>query len=67
MALISSSTGSSRGRGTRAAGWFDDLIAEKGDERMKSLTLEGGIKGWATAGSEYQRHMVGFEKGIWER
>lgn len=33
---------------------------------MKSLTLEGGIKGWAAAGEKYQRHMVGFDKGLWE-
>lgn len=60
--------GSSRGRGTRAAGWFDDLIADKGDEkRMQSLILEGGIKAWATAGAEYQEFMVGFERGVWEK
>jgi hypothetical protein len=60
-------TGSSRGRGTRAAGWFDDLIADKGDVRMKSLTLEGGIKGWVAAGPEYQEYMVGFDPKVWER
>lgn len=65
--LIQCPTESSRGRGTRAAGWFNDLIADKGDERMRSLTLEGGIKGWAMAGEEYQRYMVGFERGVWER
>jgi arsenical-resistance protein 2 len=67
IALISGVAGSSRGRGTRAAGWFDDLIADKGDTRMRSLTLEGGIKAWATGGEEYQKYMVGLEKGIWEQ
>jgi arsenical-resistance protein 2 len=59
--------GSSRGRGTRAAGWFDDLIQEKGgEEGMESLILGGGIKGWATAGKEYQEFMVGYEGAVWE-
>lgn len=33
---------------------------------MKSLTLEGGIKGWVAAGLEYQEHMVGFDPKVWE-
>ncbi|KAH8688905.1 Rhodanese-like domain-containing protein [Phaeosphaeriaceae sp. PMI808] len=28
---------SSKGRGTRAAGWFADYIADQGDDQMKSL------------------------------
>ena len=64
--LINGIAGSSRGRGTRAAGWFDDLIAEKKDGRMKSVTLEEGIKGWALAGEKYQKYMVGLDKAAWE-
>jgi hypothetical protein len=63
--LISASAGSSRGRGTRAAGWFDDLITDKKDTNMKSLTLDEGIKGWATAGERYQKYMDGFDAGVW--
>lgn len=59
--------GSSRGRGTRAAGWFDDLINEKGDKDMKSVILVEGITGWATAGDEYTEMMEGFEKEIWAK
>ncbi|EEY18397.1 conserved hypothetical protein [Verticillium alfalfae VaMs.102] len=38
-------TGSSLGRGSRAAGWLGDQIAEKGDTQMRSVILRGGIKG----------------------
>lgn len=60
-------TGSSRGRGTRAAGWFLDLINEKGHKSMKSLVLSGGIAGWAMAGKEYTDLMDGYEKEVWEK
>ena len=60
-------TGSSRGRGTRAAGWFADYIKEKGCEKMESLVLEDGINGWAHAGLEYVQMMDGYEATIWER
>lgn len=33
---------------------------------MKSVTLDEGIKGWATAGEEYQKYMVEFDKAAWE-
>ncbi|KAJ9190946.1 hypothetical protein DTO164E3_9089 [Paecilomyces variotii] len=59
--------GSSRGRGTRAGGWFADLLVEKGNTSMKSLVLEGGIKGWVGAGPEYVEWMDGvFGWGIFE-
>ena len=51
--------GSSRGRGTRAAGWFDDYIQDRKDPVMKSMTLEGGIKGWFCAGDDYVQFMDG--------
>ncbi|PSS25899.1 hypothetical protein M430DRAFT_134786 [Amorphotheca resinae ATCC 22711] len=58
--------GSSRGRGTRASGWFEDYIKERGDSQMKSLTLEGGIKGWATAGKEYVELMDDYHEEVWK-
>jgi arsenical-resistance protein 2 len=58
--------GSSRGRGTRAAGWFNDLIKEKGHQSMKSLVLLEGITGWAAAGKEYIDMIDGYEKETWE-
>jgi arsenical-resistance protein 2 len=64
---IFSLSGSSRGRGTRAAGWFEDLIKEKGHESMKSLVLLEGIAGWATAGTEYANMIDGFDKEFWDK
>lgn len=62
-------TGSSRGRGSRAAAWFADYISEHGDggsgSDMQSLILEGGIKGWATGGSEFVEHMDGYDEAVW--
>ncbi|KKA20397.1 Uncharacterized protein T310_5559 [Rasamsonia emersonii CBS 393.64] len=51
--------GSSRGRGPRAAGWFADYLEEQGNTSIRSLVLEGGIKGWVSAGEEYTRSMDG--------
>lgn len=59
--------GSSAGRGTRAAGWFADYISEKQDDRMKSLVLTGGIKGWVAAGREYVEWMDEYEEGVWAK
>ncbi|KAL4803441.1 Rhodanese-like domain-containing protein [Aspergillus unguis] len=61
--------GSSQGRGTRAAGWFADYLADQGvaESEVKSWKLEGGIKGWVKGGEEYTRLMDGFEKGHWEK
>ncbi|KAF9774791.1 hypothetical protein IL306_007175 [Fusarium sp. DS 682] len=56
---------SSRGRGTRAAGWFSDYIANRGDSEMKSLVLLEGIKGWATAGGEFVEWMDEYEPAVW--
>ena len=58
-------TGSSRGRGTRAAGWFDDYIQKQKNPHMKSLTLAEGIKGWSGAGKEYTDLMDGYEERVW--
>ncbi|KAJ8101966.1 Rhodanese-like domain-containing protein [Lipomyces tetrasporus] len=57
--------GSSRGRGTRAAGWFADYLKEQNDLLLESLVLEGGIKGWATAGQEYTRLMDEYDASAW--
>ncbi|CAJ2509035.1 Uu.00g140610.m01.CDS01 [Anthostomella pinea] len=59
--------GSSRGRGTRAAGWFNDHIQDQGDADMESVILSGGIKGWAGAGGEFVEHMEGYEAEYWKQ
>ena len=58
--------GSSRGRGNRAASWFADHIAERGDTHMQSLVLLEGIKGWATAGKEYVQWMYEYDRAVWD-
>lgn len=60
-------TGSSAGRGTRAAGWFADYLADKEDANIKSLVLTGGIKGWAAAGEEYTSLMDGYDAVHWTK
>ncbi|KAI1121327.1 Rhodanese-like domain-containing protein [Nemania abortiva] len=57
--------GSSRGRGTRAASWFNDHIQEKGDKEMQSVILAGGIKGWAAAGEDFVTFMDGYVPQYW--
>jgi arsenical-resistance protein 2 len=57
--------GSSRGRGSRAAAWFADHIVEQGNQRMQSLVLREGVKGWAQAGAEYTEHMVEYDNKVW--
>ncbi|KAF3143407.1 hypothetical protein TWF703_010821 [Orbilia oligospora] len=59
--------GSSAGRGTRAAGWFADHIDDKGDTEMKSVILEGGIKGWVKGGNEYTETMIGYAEEAWSK
>lgn len=60
-------TGSSQGRGTRAANWFADYLKEQRDGEMKSLVLEGGIKGWAAAGHDYTQLMDEYDKSTWTK
>lgn len=57
---------SSRGRGTRAAGWFDDHIKRRNDQDMESVILLEGIKGWATAGKDFVEYMDGYDEAYWE-
>ncbi|KAK1831226.1 Rhodanese-like domain-containing protein [Podospora conica] len=59
--------GSSKGRGTRAAGWFGDYIDERGDDQMQSLILEGGIKGWSKAGDKFVAMMDEYDEAVWEK
>ncbi len=57
--------GSSRGRGSRAAGWFADHLAQRGNDQMKSVILQNGIKGWVAGGDEYTRWMDEYEEKVW--
>ncbi|KAI5849244.1 Rhodanese-like domain-containing protein [Tricharina praecox] len=59
--------GSSNGRGPRASAWLQDYINEKGDETIKSVALEGGIKGWVGAGEEYVQLVEGYEAEVWAK
>ncbi|CAG7555201.1 unnamed protein product [Fusarium equiseti] len=57
---------SSRGRGTRAAGWFKDHLDEQGDSRMESVILSEGITGWAKAGGEFVEWMDQYDPTVWD-
>ncbi|KAI2622049.1 Rhodanese-like domain-containing protein [Xylaria nigripes] len=57
--------GSSLGRGTRAACWFQDHIQEQGDKDMQSVILKGGIKGWVFAGEKCVKFMDGYVAEYW--
>ncbi|KAJ5195080.1 arsenate reductase (Arc2) [Penicillium cinerascens] len=59
--------GSCGGRGPRAAAWFADYLVEKRDSTMKSMILEGGIKGWAAAGPEYTELMDEYDASVWAK
>jgi arsenical-resistance protein 2 len=59
------SVGSSTGRGGRAAAWFQDEIDRRGDTSMDSVTLVGGIKGWAKGGDEFLMFMDGYVAEEW--
>lgn len=65
MSLTMCDSGSSKGRGTRAAGWFADYISQLDDENMSSSVLIGGIKGWVAAGNAYVELMDGYEASLW--
>ncbi|KAK2591266.1 hypothetical protein QQS21_011047 [Conoideocrella luteorostrata] len=56
---------SSRGRGSRAALWFQDFLDDHGDSYMESLILADGIKGWATAGDDFVQWMDGYQADVW--
>ncbi|OQE08867.1 hypothetical protein PENVUL_c008G02155 [Penicillium vulpinum] len=57
--------GSSRGRGVRAANWFAEYLERQKDMEMKSLVLEGGIKGWVAAGKDYTQLLDEYDESKW--
>lgn len=57
--------GSSRGRGTRAAGWFSDLLEDRNISSTSSVILLDGITGWAHAGKEYTDWMAEYNPAHW--
>lgn len=57
---------SSRGRGTRAACWFDDYLEEKGDKNTQSIILLEGVKGWVKGGAEYIDWVDDYDHAYWE-
>jgi arsenical-resistance protein 2 len=59
-------SGSSRARGTRAAGWFADYLKERNEQSMDSFILEGGIKGWVAGGKKFWELMDGYEESAWQ-
>jgi len=64
--------GSSIGRGTRCAGWFQDALDQREIEDVKSCILEGGIKGWVKAGRALGQnvlltYMEGYEAQCWDQ
>jgi hypothetical protein len=63
---ITFAPGSSKGRGTRAAGWFADYIRAQNNTTMESSVLEGGIKGWVASGNEYVELTDGYDASIWK-
>lgn len=57
--------GSSKGRGSRAAGWFNDLISDHNISNISSMILLDGIAGWAKAGEDYSRIMDEYDPEVW--
>ncbi|KAG9774317.1 hypothetical protein KCU88_g5504, partial [Aureobasidium melanogenum] len=57
--------GSSQHRGSRAAGWFDDLIKDRQVVGVRSFILRDGVGGWARAGDEYTRMMDEYDAQTW--
>jgi arsenical-resistance protein 2 len=56
--------GSSNGRGPRCAAWMQDFINETGDANIKSLVLNGGIRGWV---KEFGGRLTdGYDANVWE-
>ncbi|KAJ5505451.1 hypothetical protein N7453_004408, partial [Penicillium expansum] len=62
---LTKEAGSSRGRGVRAANWFAEYLDEQKDMKIKSLVLEGGIKGWVAAGKDYTQLMDEYDESKW--
>lgn len=64
--LICRDLGSSKGRGTRGAGWFDDLLQDRGVTDITSVVLEGGVAGWAKAGADFTAYMDEYDAEVWK-
>ena len=58
--------GSSRGRGTRCAVWFEDVCKQMGGEEVESVILVGGLKGWAGAGEKFTDMIDGYVEEYWK-
>lgn len=55
------------GRGAKCAAWFLEHVRNTaGDEDMQVMVLEGGVKGWVKAGSEYTGLMDGYKEEHWK-
>ncbi|KAI9761914.1 MAG: hypothetical protein M1840_001530 [Geoglossum simile] len=65
LTLRTTCSGSSRGRGNRAAGWFEDYISDRGDTTMKSYVLEEGINAWVRSGKEFVQMMDDYKEEVW--
>ena len=65
LLMANLSKGSSRGRGSRAAAWFADHLDDKSETAMKSLVLEGGIKGWVAQKGEYLQYVQEYDESKW--
>lgn len=58
--------GSSSGRGPRCAGWFLDHVRNTAEDKdMQVMVLDGGVKGWVKAGSQYTQFMDGYREEYW--
>ena len=64
--ILTSMTVTSRGRGNRAAAWFQDYLEEKKDLTVRSAAVSEGILGWALAGSQYTQYIEEFEPEAWK-
>lgn len=63
---LSSTLGSSKGRGSRAAGWFSDLLQDHSIDNIKSVVLSGGIAGWVQGGPDFVEWIEGYDEGAWK-
>ncbi|ETN45254.1 uncharacterized protein HMPREF1541_10131 [Cyphellophora europaea CBS 101466] len=57
--------GSSKGRGSRAAGWFSDLLEDHGINNIKSVILSGGITGWVQNGPDFVNLTEEYDERAW--
>ncbi|KAI8808221.1 Rhodanese-like domain-containing protein [Cladochytrium replicatum] len=57
---------SSRGRGPRCAGWYQDALDERKITTSKGLVLEGGIKGWVELYGNDPTLTEGFDPEWWK-